>query len=274
MKLGTITKNMKHRSLDEILALTSGIGYESVEISARPREKHVDVDQILSDDGNDLREHMSGTGMIISAFTCHLNLMDAEKGEQFRGHFDKTLKAAASMEVPVVTAVPGMPVGVNERDAFDIFKEVWKPRIELAEELEISVAMETFPNHIAYNVPSIRRMFEVLPSERLGLNFDPSHAVWQGIDNYKIIGEFSDKIFHAHAKDTEILKDILLKRGVRGRGWWRFRIPGWGLIDWRRMITALKESGYDYVLSFEHEDKTFGDMEGTEKTYEYLAELV
>lgn len=274
MKLGTITKNMKRRSLTEILAITSEIGYEAVEISSRPREKHVDVNQILSDDGDDLRESMSGTGMIISAFTCHLNLMDRDKGEQFRSHFDKTLKAAALLEVPVVTAVPGILEGWQNQDGFDLFKRAWQPRIELAEELDVCVAMETFPNHIAYNIPSIRRMLDVIPSENLGLNFDPSHAVWQGIDNYKIIREFSDRIFHAHAKDTEILHHRLSERGVLGKGWWRFRIPGWGTIEWHRIITALKEAGYDYVLSFEHEDKTFSDIEGTEKAYEHLARLV
>jgi len=69
-------------------------------------------------------------------------------------------------------------------------------------------------------------------------------------------------------------EEPLLENGVLGGGWWRFRIPGWGSINWPKLITALREAGYDYVLSFEHEDPVFDDLEGTEKTYAFLKELV
>lgn len=270
---GTITKNMRRRSLAEVVSITSGMGYGAIEISARPNEKHVDVDAILADGGKDVRSTVSEGNLIISALTCHLNLLDPERGPGFSEHFDKVLKAASHLEVPVVTAVTGAPRGEGD-EGFAAMEEVWAPRIELAERLDVKIAFETFPPNIAYNIPTIARTFEVLDSKQVGLNFDPSHAVWQGIDNYAIIRRFPDRLFHAHAKDTEVLKEILAERGVKGKGWWRFRIPGWGSIDWRRIITSLKEVGYDYVLSFEHEDKTFDDLEGSRKTFEFLRDLV
>jgi sugar phosphate isomerase/epimerase len=274
MILGTITKNMRRRSLAEVVSITSKMGYGAIEISARPNEKHVDVDGILADGGKDVRSTVSEGNLIISALTCHLNLLDPERGPRFAEHFDKVLKAASALEVPVVTAVTGAPHGKGDEEDFAAMGEVWSQRTDLAEKLDVRIAFETFPPNIAYNIPTIARTFEILDSRHVGLNFDPSHAVWQGIDNYLMISRFSDRIFHAHAKDTEIRNEVLAEKGVKGEGWWRFRIPGWGSVDWRRLITSLREAGYDYVLSFEHEDKTFDDLNGTRKTYEFLKELV
>jgi len=272
--LGTITKNMRRRSLTEIVKITSGMGYGAIEISSRPKEKHVNVEDILADGGKEVRETVSEGGLVISALTCHLNLMDPERGPGFAEHFDKVIRAASKLEVSTITAVTGSRPGKADEDAFRSMAEVWRPMIDLAEDLGVKIAFETFPPNIAYNIPTIERAFEILDSENVGLNFDPSHAVWQGIDNYRIIKVFHDRIFHAHAKDTEIMEEILSERGVTSKGWWRFRVPGWGSIDWRRIITSLKAAGYDSVLSFEHEDKTFNDLEGTLKNYHYLKELV
>jgi sugar phosphate isomerase/epimerase len=265
---------MRRRSLSEIVSITSEMGYGAIEISSRPNEKHVDVEDILADGGKEVREIVNEGGLGISALTCHLNLMDPERGPGFAEHFDKVIRAASKLEVPVITAVTGSRPGKADEDAFRSMAEVWRPRIDLAEDLGIKIAFETFPPNLAYNIPTIEKAFEAMGSDNIGLNFDPSHAVWQGIDNYRIIREFSDRIFHAHAKDTEILEETLAERGVTSKGWWRFRVPGWGSIDWRRIITSLKASGYDSVLSFEHEDKTFNDLEGTLKNYQYLEGLV
>jgi len=266
---------MRRRTLREIVSITSGMGYQAIEISARPKEKHVSVDQILSDNGRLVLDTVSEGGLTISALSCHLDLLQPEKGPVLQDYFDKVIRCASVLDVPVVTGVPGRtPESLTTEEKFQALKRAWEPRLRLAEELNVKLALEVFPPNVVYNIPTIRRMFGALDSENLGLNFDPSHAVWQGIDNRRIIGEFGSRIFHAHAKDAEIIDDSLAEIGVLGRGWWRFRVPGWGLINWPELITALRESGYDYVLSFEHEDKVFGDLEGTEKAYAFLKDLV
>ncbi len=274
MKLGTITKNMRQRSLEEIVSITSKIGYQAIEISARPNERHVLVDQIIQDEGRNVLEIVNGGGLMISALSCHLNLLDPEKGPEFRTHFDKVIRAASVLGVPVVTGLPGLAQTEKAEDAFNLLVEAWTPRLELAETLGIKVALEAFPPHIVYNMPTMTKLFELLDNPGFGLNFDPSHGAWQGIDNHLIVRAFGRRIFHAHAKDAEILQDRLKEVGTMGTGWWRFRIPGFGMVDWKRLISDLKEAGYDYALSFEHEDKTFGDLEGTEKAYEFLRELI
>ena len=110
-------------------------------------------------------------------------------------------------------------------------------------------------------------MFRIIPAENFGLEIDPAHMVWQGIDYIKAVYDFAPRIFHAHAKDTEIRPEILARCGIYGllfdkreefgHGWWRGRAPGWGSVDWKRFITALLDIGYKGNLDIEHEDDVF-----------------
>jgi sugar phosphate isomerase/epimerase len=107
-------------------------------------------------------------------------------------------------------------------------------------------------------------MFEIIPDDNFGLNLDPSHLIWQMIDYERAVGEFKDRIFHAHAKDLHIDWDGLYNHGVtsQGMGWQIPRLPGLGDVDWGKFVAALTAVGYDYVLSIEHEDRAFeGDEE-------------
>jgi sugar phosphate isomerase/epimerase len=100
-------------------------------------------------------------------------------------------------------------------------------------------------------------MFEAVPSDALGLEFDPSHLVWQQIDYLDALYHFRDRIYHVHAKDTEIVPSVLAKVGIFGSGWWRYRIPGLGIVDWSAFLSALYEIGYDGGVAIEHEDPVF-----------------
>jgi len=127
------------------------------------------------------------------------------------------------------------------------------------------------PGNFAYSPELWSALFNEVPAENFGLNFDPSHLYWLGIDYIQAVKYYSKKIFHAHAKDTEIIPEGKFRYGIFGRqidpqpwksGWWRYRIPGLGEIDWQKFISTLQEYGYDYVLSIEHEDPVW---EGTEE---------
>jgi sugar phosphate isomerase/epimerase len=105
--------------------------------------------------------------------------------------------------------------------------------------------------------------------------------VWQMIDPVVFVKEFGDRILHVHAKDWELQKDILHIDGVTATGSWqrkdraaRYRVPGWGDVEWRRIITALLEVGYDYVLSFEHEDPVMSEEDGCEQCIAFLKPLI
>ena len=110
-------------------------------------------------------------------------------------------------------------------------------------------------------------MFEAIPSPALGLNLDPSHLVWLEVDYERAVQDYGERIFHVHAKDTEIRRDERHRRSILslGVGWQAGRMPGRGEVDWSRFVGALRGVGYDGVLSVEHEDE---DFEGSDELVE------
>ena len=115
--------------------------------------------------------------------------------------------------------------------------------------------------NLAYSPDIWARMFEEIPSRYFGLNFDSSHLIWQGIDYVKAVKDFKDRMFHTHAKDTKIDKDVLSRVGIFGTGWWIDKLPGLGDINWGRYISTLYEVGYNYVISIEQEDRAWEKSE-------------
>ncbi|OYV86611.1 MAG: hypothetical protein B7Z63_03740 [Ignavibacteriae bacterium 37-53-5] len=127
------------------------------------------------------------------------------------------------------------------------------------------------PGNYAYSPELWDALFNEIPSDNFGLNLDPSHLYWLGIDYVQCVKDYAPKIFHTHAKDTEILRDGRQRYGIFSRqmeptpwksGWWRYRMPGMGEIDWKKYISTLQEVGYEGVLSIEHEDPVW---EGSEE---------
>jgi sugar phosphate isomerase/epimerase len=183
------------------------------------------------------------------------------------------IRAAELLEVNLVgTFVGGRP----DRLPTDIMKEigkVFRGLVAFAGDHGVRLMIENcpmenwqrfgLPGNYAYSPELWEILFHEVPAENFGLNFDPSHLCWLGIDYIRAAREFAPRIFHVHAKDTELLPDGLYRHGLLGRqvnpvpwqsGWWRYRIPGMGIIDWKKLIPALQEGGYDFVLSIEHED--------------------
>ena len=166
---------------------------------------------------------------------------------------------------------------INLDKALNEYKKVFEDLVKFAEDRGVKIAIENCPMggwNLAFSPSMWNVLFELIPTDHLGLNFDPSHLVWQFIDYIKAIRDFRNKIFHVHAKDTEILYDKLADGGIYSRGWWRYRIPGWGEIDWRVLISTLLESGYDFVLSIEHEDPIFSPLDGLILASKYLNSLL
>ncbi|HIE18907.1 TPA: sugar phosphate isomerase/epimerase [Candidatus Bathyarchaeota archaeon] len=188
----------------------------------------------------------------------------------------KMIEAASALDVEVVCTLAGGPKeGKDKKQTImEDFPEVFGPIVDEAEAHGLKIAFENWFATNLQGLDHFQAVLDAVPSDVLGFNFDPSHLFWQQIDYIEAVHRFGDRIFHTHAKDAEILPFRLRKIGVLGRGWWRYRIPGWGDIDWTAYITALKEVGYDYVLSIEHEDPFFSPEEGFLKGKEYLQRLV
>jgi len=180
---------------------------------------------------------------------------------------------------------------------FEIWKSFFPEIVELCESLGISIAMEPWPGPpptyptIGCTPEMWRAMFEVCPSTTFGLCYDPSHMARLGIDHLRVLKEFGERIHHVHGKDCAIMAEELYLQGrltrtfgpspfKYGEGWWRYCVPGDGVVDWRNVIIGLQEAGKeDICISVELEDHCYaGDSEknkaGLSKSRDYLLSMM
>ena len=150
------------------------------------------------------------------------------------------------------------------------------------DEYGVKFAHEPHPNQLVYDVDTALRAVELMENrETFGFNFDPANLIYLGIDVEVFIDLLKDRIYHVHAKDGEVVSHNIKRSGCIPQGDWqrlgrgfRFRIPGWGSVPWKKVLTELSLIGYDYVMSYEHEDVTMSRKDGIEKTISYLKPLM
>jgi sugar phosphate isomerase/epimerase len=313
MKIGIFTVLYGEKPLEEIARYVSGLGYEAVELNAWKDSAHFDLNACLEDAdyARKLKSMLAGYGLQISALNNaqagqlvlssddHATdkwtiYQDPEERAKFgMEEMKKTAQAAAELGVPVVTGFVGSQVWNSwyiwppEHEdfynrAWEVFADRWGTILDTFKQYGVKFALEVHPREMAYNIETAQKAVEVLGDRpEFGFNFDPSHLVWQLIDPVIFIKTFGKRIYHCHAKDAEIQEDEVRRSGVIPTGGWmrpdrgfRFRVPGWGDVNWRRVLTALASVGYDYVLSYEHEDPVMSREDGCEKAIEYLKPLI
>jgi sugar phosphate isomerase/epimerase len=199
---------------------------------------------------------------------------DDEAREQAQEQAMEIIDQAAAKGIKRAMISHRRQPGMSTEESIEIFKKGYSAVAEYAEQFDFKLVMEIWPawgQNLARSPELFRALFDGVPSPSLGLCLDPSHLHMQGIDYIKATKEFGDRIFYSHAKDTEILKDELYEYGVFGQslnndractGWWRYRLPGYGEINWALFIGTLIEVGYNDVIAVEHEDEIwYGDPE-------------
>jgi sugar phosphate isomerase/epimerase len=312
MKIGIMTALFGDWPLSKVARHVAGLGYEAVELPVWANNGHVELDDLLTPGGaRKLKRMLADHGLSISAINDgiagqlsmgpHDSSTDAwapgmtpeQKITYAVDHLKKAAQAASELEVPVVTGLIGSHVWdkwyifppANEKlyeEGFKVFADRWNPILDVYRKYGVKWGLEVHPTGIAYNIETAEMALAALDNRpEFGFNFDPSHLVWQLIDPVVFIKTFGKKIVHCHAKDAELQEDEVRRSGVLSTGSWmrgdrgfRFRVPGWGQVNWRRVITALVSNGYDYVLSFEHEDPVMSPEDGAEKAIEYLRPLI
>ncbi len=284
MKLGLLTAPFPRRSLERVAAWAAGEGFEMLEVACWPAAgaerrryagtSHIDVTKV---DPGSVRDLLDRHGLEISSLAYYPNNLhpDAKERRAANTHLRKVIDAAATLGVSTVGTFVGRDQTKNVSDNFREYRKVWPRLVDHAEKRGVKIAIENCPmifsddewpggTNLAATPAAWDEMFSIVDSRSFGLNLDPSHLVWLMIDAERVVRDYAAKIFHVHAKDLEIDRDGLYRHGTAslGMGWQVPRLPGLGEVRWDRFVSALYREGYDYVVSIEHEDRTF---EGTEE---------
>jgi sugar phosphate isomerase/epimerase len=281
MKLGFVSAILGELNFDEMINFASKNGFECVEVMCWPKGKaerryagvtHIDVDELDKEKAKYINDYCKNKGVEISALGYYPNTLDPdlEKRVFYIEHIKKLIKAANMLGVGMVTTFIGRVPNKNVEENLKIFRDVWSPIIKFAEGNGVKIAIENCPmlftndewpggKNLATTPAIWRKMFELIPSPNFGLNYDPSHFVWQQMDYIRPIYEFKDKIFHIHFKDIKLYKDKLNDVGTMATPLQYMvpKLPGLGDVDWKKFISALTDIGYKGYACIEIEDKAF-----------------
>lgn len=284
MKLGLLTACMPERPLEDVAAWAGANGYEALELAAWPTigdrpftASHLAADAFDAREAERVRGALDANGLALSALAYYDNNLhpDPAQREAIHGHVRACVDAAAALGgVPVGTFVgrdPARSVAENLREA----ERVLPPLVAYAADRGVRLMVENcvmegwhpdgYPGNLAYSPELWEWMFGL----GLWLNFDPSHLLWLGIDPVAALKPHVERVIHAHAKDAETFPAQRDRYGFFGRtatreqdpwdmGWWRYRIPGLGQVDFPAYVATLRAGGFEGVLSVEHEDPVHG----------------
>ena len=281
MKLGFVSAILDGWTFEEMIDTASEMGYACVEVACWPCGKaerryagvsHINVDELIDEKVAYIKAYCAKKNVEISSLAFYPNTMDGnlEKREAAVAHLKKVICASAKLGVNMVTTFIGRDQTKSVEENLELVKEIWPPIIALAEEKGVKIAIENCPmlfgrdqwpgGQNLMTTPAIwRKVFEILPSPNLGINYDPSHFVWQMIDYIRPLYEFKDKIFHVHYKDIKLYPDKLREVGIMAYplDFMSPKLPGLGDVDWGEYVSALTDIGYDGYTCIEVEDRAF-----------------
>ena len=310
MKLGLFTPVFGRLPFDQMLAKVRALGkIQALELGTGgwPGHDHVDVESLLADEkkAKQFRQKLADAGLMISALSCHGNPLhpDRRVAEADDEVLRKTVCLAQRMEVPVVVTFSGCPGDAEDAKHPNWITTPWPPEFldvldwqwdkkaipywrdaeRYARDHGVKIALEAHPGFVVYNVESALRL-RAATGPNLGVNFDPSHFFWQGVDVPSAIRALGGAIFHVHAKDVALDRQNVAVNGVLDTKTyrrmpersWLFRSVGWGHdeYEWKRIVTALRLAGYDYVMSIEHEDALASIDEGLQTAIATLSRVI
>jgi sugar phosphate isomerase/epimerase len=284
-KLGFVSAIFGDKNFEFCIDFAAENGFDCVELMCWPKGKadrryagvtHIDVDHLTTDKVRYIQGYLDKKKIFISGLGYYPNPLDpdADKRQFYFSHLEKVIKAASQLQVPVVNTFVGRDQYQSIDSNMDLFERYWPALIRYAESLNINIAIENCPmaftvdewpggRNLAISPAVWDRLFAIAKSIRFGLNFDPSHFVWQQMDYLKPLEEYREKIFHIHLKDAKILKDKLDRVGILATPleFHSPKLPGLGDIHWEEFFSALKNTDYAGPVVIEFEDKEF---EGSE----------
>lgn len=281
MQLGFVSAILPDLDLDGVLAFAAEAGYACVEAMCWPPGKadrryagvtHIDVTDVSPQAIDRVRRLTETHGVFLSGLGYYPNPLasDPAEAEAAIGHLQRVIEAAAALGVGVVNSFVGRDPKATVEANWPRFLEVWRPLVRHAEERGVRIGIENCPmlftadewpggKNLATSPAIWRRMFAEIPSSGFGLNFDPSHLVWTGMDYLRPLTEFRDRLVHVHAKDARLDRAALDDHGVMAypKLWHTPKLPGQGDVRWGAFFGTLADAGYDGPVCVEVEDRAY-----------------
>jgi sugar phosphate isomerase/epimerase len=256
MKVGFYTSTFNDRPVDEVLDFAKEAGFDAIELDVNG---HIKSPENVAPVVAKARER----GLLVCSLTFFGNQNDSDTGKrkELRSLTSKFAKAAGEVKVPIMVIFPGRGETTTEEDDYKSFAELVNGLIAQTGSA-LSFAIENWPGpknaFIGVTPGGWAQLFSLIPDKRFGLEFDPSHLIRLGIDPFAALESVKDRIKILHAKDTSIDQKRLQEVGYHGVGWWRYRLPGDGMLDWSKFLRQAKSYGFDGTISIEHEDADYG----------------
>lgn len=283
MKIGFVSSILDGYSFEEVIDFASQHGFKCVELASWKQEKaerryagvsHLDAEGLTDEKAKYILDYCKERNVEISSLAYYPNTMDSdlEKRKANIEHLMSVIDASAKLGINMVTTFIGRNQYKTVDENLAELEEVWRPIINHAEEKKVKIGIENCPmlfgadqwpgGQNLMTTPVIwRKVFDILHSDYLGINYDPSHFVWQMMDYIAPLYEFKDKIFHVHFKDIKLYPEKLKRCGTMAYplDYMAPKLPGLGDVDWGAYVSALTDIGYDSFVCIEVEDRAFED---------------
>jgi sugar phosphate isomerase/epimerase len=281
MQLGFVSAILGDCSLEEVFEFASSAGYSCVEVMCWPPSKaerryagvcHINTAELSDAEIRSIQGVIQRTGVQISGLGYYPNPLspDREESQRVVSHLRTVISAASRLGLSRVNSFIGRDWKLSIEDNWPRFLETWPSVINHAEQHQVKIGIENCPmsftqdewpggKNLAVSPAIWRKMFAEIPSPNFGLNYDPSHLIWQQIDYIRPIAEFASRLHHVHAKDARVDHDRLKDLGIFAYPnlWHTPKIPGMGEIEWGKFFGALADAGYDGPVCVEVEDRAF-----------------
>lgn len=281
MKLGIVSAIFDQSSFEEMIDIVAETGLECVEVACWPKGKaerryagvsHIDTKNLTAEKAQEILAYCEKKQVEISALAYYPNPLDEnlEKRQEVIDHLYTLIDAAKLLGVNLVTTFLGRMPSKSVSENLKEVASVWPPIIQYAEEREIKIGIENCPmlftedewpggQNLMTTPSNWRKVFEILDSENFGINYDPSHFVWQHIDYIEPLYEFKEKLFHVHYKDIKLYPNKLKEVGIMATPleYMSPKLPGLGDVDWGKYVSALTDIGYNGYTCIEVEDRAY-----------------
>lgn len=300
---GILSAILENWDYKEMIDTVSEIGYKCVEVACWPKGEggrryagtsHIDTENLDKAKAEEILSYAKSHGVELSSLAYYPNTLDAdiEKRNEYIRHIHSLIDASSLLGINMVTTFIGRDQKKTVEENLILVKEVWPEILQHAKEKNVRIAIENCPmlfgpdqwpggQNLFYSPDIWRKVFDILPYDNLGINFDPSHFVWQQLDYIKALYEFKEKMFHIHFKDIKLRKDKLSEAGVLAYplDYMIPKLPGLGDVDWGAFVSALTDIGYNGYAVAEIEDKAYEDsredvVRSLKQVYGYMRNFI